>query len=198
MLAIVTQTERAGHGLQALGPKTPSDEQLVERIANGDKLAMRCLFSRHRARVHNFVLRTMRDATAAEDVVSDVFLEVWRRASRYEGRAMVSTWLLSIARFNAISALRRRREVELDAETAECIVDPADDPEVTLQKSERNTFIRQCLTNLSPEHGQIIDLVYYEDKSVKEVAKIVGISVPTVKSRMFYARKYLAEMVRAA
>jgi len=159
---------------------------------------MRSLFARHRVRIYRFVLRITRDESLTEDLVSDVFLELWRRAAAYEARATVSTWLLAIARYKATSALRRHTEVALDAETASAIVDPADDPETALQDKDRGEVLRRCLAQLSPEHAAIIDLVYYHERSVKEVADIVGIPEPTVKTRMFYARKKLAGMMKAA
>jgi RNA polymerase sigma-70 factor (ECF subfamily) len=134
----------------------------------------------------------------AEDLISEVFLDVWRQAGRVEGRSQVSTWLLAIARFKALSALRRRPDEELDDETAEAIEDPSDDPEVSLDKKDKSAAIRKCLQKLSAEHREIIDLVYYHEKSVEEVAKIVGIPENTVKTRMFYARKRLAELLKAA
>jgi RNA polymerase sigma-70 factor (ECF subfamily) len=158
---------------------------------------MQVLFARHHVRVYRFVLRLIRDEAAAEDLISEVFLDVWRQANRFEGRAAVSTWLLAIARFKALSALRRKPEQELDEETAEAIEDTSDTPEVSLQKKETGEVLRECLTALSAEHREIIDLVYYHEKSVEEVAEIVGIPEATVKTRMFYARKKLAELLKA-
>jgi RNA polymerase sigma-70 factor, ECF subfamily len=175
-----------------------SDEVLIGRIANGDRLAMQVLFARHHVRVFRFVVRLVRNETTAEDLISEVFLDVWRQAGRFEGRSAVTTWLLSIARFKALSALRRRSDEELDEETAGAIEDPSDDPEVALEKKDKSAIIRKCLTGLSAEHREIIDLVYYHEKSVEEVAEIVGIPENTVKTRMFYARKKLAELLKAA
>jgi RNA polymerase sigma-70 factor (ECF subfamily) len=178
--------------------QTTADEDLVRRIAGADRLAMQALFSRHHVRVYRFVLRLTRNPTIAEDIISDVFLDVWRQAGRFEGRSTVSTWLLSIARFKAISVLRRNREQELDDEMAETIEDPADDPEVDLQKKDKSGVLRACLTGLSAEHREVVDLVYYHEKSVEEVAEIIGIPPATVKTRMFYARKKLGELLKAA
>ena len=83
-----------------------TDEIIIERIAAGDQLAMRTLFARHRTPIYRFAMRLLKSETAAEDVVSEVFLDVWRQAGRFQGRSTVSTWLLSIARFKAISAMR--------------------------------------------------------------------------------------------
>jgi RNA polymerase sigma-70 factor (ECF subfamily) len=175
-----------------------SDEVLVGRIATGDRLAMQVLFARHHVRVYRFVLRLVRDDAVAEDLISEVFLDVWRQAGRFEGRSQVSTWLLAIARFKALSALRRRPDEELDDETAEAIEDTSDTPEVTLEKKDKSAAIRKCLEKLSAEHREIVDLVYYHEKSVEEVAQIVGIPENTVKTRMFYARKRLAELLKTA
>jgi RNA polymerase sigma-70 factor (ECF subfamily) len=174
-----------------------SDEVLIGRIADGDRLAMQVLFARHHVRVFRFVLRLVRNEAAAEDLISEVFLDVWRQAGKFEGRAAVSTWLLAIARFKALTVLRRKPEQELDEDTAETIEDTADTPDVALEKKDKSALIRECLAGLSAEHREIIDLVYYHEKSVEEVAEIVGIPENTVKTRMFYARKKLAELLKA-
>jgi RNA polymerase sigma-70 factor (ECF subfamily) len=175
-----------------------TDEVLIGRIASGDRLAMQVLFARHHVRVYRFALRLVRDQSKAEDLISEVFLDVWRQADRFEGRSAVSTWLLAIARFKALSALRRRPDEELDEEAAEAIEDPSDDPEEALAKKDKSAAIRKCMEGLSADHREIIDLVYYHEKSVEEVAEIVGIPENTVKTRMFYARKKLAELLKAA
>jgi RNA polymerase sigma-70 factor (ECF subfamily) len=176
--------------------QTTSDEVLIARIAGGDRLAMQVLFARYHVRVYRFVLRLVRNEATAEDLISEVFLDIWRQAGKFEGRSAVSTWMLSIARFKALSALRRRPEQELDDETAERIEDQSDDPETALAKKDKGALLRQCLTALSAEHREIIDLVYYHEKSVEEVAGIVGIPEATVKTRMFYARKKLSELLK--
>jgi RNA polymerase sigma-70 factor, ECF subfamily len=176
--------------------QTTSDEVLIARIAGGDRLAMQVLFARHHVRVYRFVLRLVRNEATAEDLISEIFLDVWRQAGKFEGRSAVSTWMLSIARFKALSALRRRQEDSLDEETAERIEDQADDPETALAKKDKGAVLRQCLSGLSAEHREVIDLVYYHEKSVEEAAEITGIPEATVKTRMFYARKKLSELLK--
>ena len=176
--------------------QTTSDEILIGRIASGDRLAMQVLFARHHVRVYRFLLRLARSEATAEDLVSDVFLDVWRQAGKFEGRSAVSTWMLSIARFKALSTLRRKPDAELDDDMADALEDPADDPEATLAKKDKGAVLRQCLTALSAEHREVVDLVYYHEKSVEEVAAIVGIPEATVKTRMFYARKKLSELLK--
>src|SRR5947209_3414643 len=175
-----------------------SDEVLISRIATGDRLAMQVLYARHHDRVYRFVLRLVGNPTTAEDLISDVFLDVWRQAGKFEARSAASTWLLAIARFKALSAMRRKPEEELDEDTAGAIEDPSDDPEIAAQKRDKSEILRKCLSALSADHREIVDLVYYHEKSVEEVAGIVGIPEATVKTRMFYARKKLSELLKAA
>ena len=174
------------------------DPLLIERIARGDRLAMQVLFSRHRVRVFRFLLRYIRDEASAEDVLADVFLDVWRQAGRFEGRSSVSTWMLSMARFKALSRVRQRSDAPLDEEYAAGIADEADDPEIDLAKRDKGAALRNCLAKLSVDHREIIDLVYYHEKSVEDVAQIVGIPAATVKTRLFYARQKLSEILKAA
>jgi RNA polymerase sigma-70 factor (ECF subfamily) len=175
-----------------------SDEMLIARIAAGDRLAMRTLFARHRTAVYRWLLRFVGNEAVAEDLLSDVFLDVWRQADRFQARSSVSTWLLAIARFKALSARRTRKDAELDETIEATVADPADNPEVMLEKKNREELVRAALNNLSPEHKEVIDLVYYHEKSVDECAQILGVPSGTVKTRMFYARKKVAEMVKAA
>jgi hypothetical protein len=85
-----------------------SDEALMARVADGDRGAIRLLFARYQLRVYHFVLRLVGNSATAEDIVSDVFLDLWRHAANFEGRARLSTWILAIARNKAVSAMRRR------------------------------------------------------------------------------------------
>jgi RNA polymerase sigma-70 factor (ECF subfamily) len=191
-----------GSGSSASGARAPasdfSDEMLVARLAAGDKLAMQVLFVRHRASVYRWLLRFVDNEAVAEDLLSDVFFDVWQQAGRFEGRAAVRTWLLSIARFKALSARRRRTDAQFDESIEATIADSSDDPEIALQKKSRDRLLGQALTNLSADHREIIDLVYYHGKSVEECGLIIGIPAATVKTRMFSARKKLAELVREA
>jgi RNA polymerase sigma-70 factor (ECF subfamily) len=175
-----------------------SDEALMGRIAQGDRLAMEVLYARHHVRVFRFTLRLIGDETLAEDLATEVFLDVWRHADRFEGRSAVSTWVLGIARFKALSARRRRAVELLDEEIAKTIEDPADDPSIVLEKNDTSMVIRNCLKRLAPHHREIIDLAYYHEKSLEEVAAIVGIPKNTVKTRMLRARMRLAGLLRDA
>ena len=198
MMQASIRTGSAPAPIQKSNPQyAATDEIIVERIAAGDQLAMRTLFARHRTRIYRFVLRLLKNEAAAEDIVSEVFLDVWRQAGRFEGRSTVSTWLLSVARFKAISAMRRRQDAVLDDDTIAGIADPADDPEISLAQKHDAILLRKGLAQLSPAHAEVLDLVYYHGKSIAEVAAILSIPEATVKTRMFYARKKLAEIMQA-
>ena len=171
-----------------------SDEMLVERISAGDKLAMQVLFARHRTPVYRWLYRLVDNETVAEDLLSDVFFDVWQQAGRFEGRAAVTTWLLS----KALSARRRRTDAALDETIETTVADSADNPEIALQKKSRGELVRTALMKLSADHREILDLVYYHENSVEDCALILNIPVATVKTRMFYARKKLAALVQEA
>jgi RNA polymerase sigma-70 factor (ECF subfamily) len=175
-----------------------SDVALIDLIADGDKRAMQVLYARHNVRVYRFILRLTGNQSLAEDLVSEVFLDVWRQAEGFEAKSQVSTWLLAIARYKALSALRRRTDEHLDDQMAATIEDTADNPETAVGTKNRNMIVQKCLTKLSPAHREVIDLVYYHEKSVDEVAKIVGVPAATVKTRMFYARSKMADLLKNA
>lgn len=186
-----------GIGNQANKGQSSSDYALLERIAAGNHLAMRALFARHRDTVFRFILRLTRDQTLAEDALNETFLAVWRFADRFEARSTVATWLLAIARNKALSAASGRTYVVLSDEIALTFPDPAADPESVLESKDVRLNLRRCLTQLSPKHTEVIDLVYYHGKTITEVAKILEISEATVKTRMFYARKKIAHLLGA-
>ena len=187
-------TGSAARGI--IAAQATSDEMLLESIAAGEKTAMHVLYARHNVRVYRFILRIVSDTSVAEDLVSQVFLDVWRTAGQFEGRSQVSTWMLAIARFKALTALRNRRHEDIEQEEVLQIADGADTPEAAMDRSQTASTLREVIAQLSPAHREIIDLVYYHEKSVEEVAQIIGIPQATVKTRMFYARKHLAELLK--
>ena len=119
-----------------IAAQATSDEMLLQSIADGNRTAMHTLYARHNVRVYRFILRIVRDTTMAEDLVSQVFLDVWRTAGQFEGRSQVSTWLLSIARFKALTSLRQRKFEDIDQDDVREIADEADTPEASLDRSQ--------------------------------------------------------------
>jgi RNA polymerase sigma-70 factor (ECF subfamily) len=177
--------------------RATSDHVLLALIANGDRDAMRLLFARHNLRIFGFLVRIVGDKSIAEDLLNEVFLEVWRGAAAFEGRSQAITWMLGIARYKGLSALRRRAVDLLGDDLDESIKDPGDDPECVMQSTERSAIVQTCLKQLSHAHREVLDLVYYHDQSIEEVARITGVPANTVKTRVFYARKRVAELLVA-
>jgi RNA polymerase sigma-70 factor, ECF subfamily len=178
--------------------RAADEASLIGRIAAGDSAALRALFARHQVRVFRFILRLVRNAGVAEELTNEVFLEVWRNAGSYRGASSAATWVLSIAHHRAVSSLRKRREESWDEDAAAALADAGDDPEVGVQKADKSAILRRCIDALSPEHKGIIDLVYYHEMSVSEASEALEIPENTVKTRMFYARKRLSELLEAA
>lgn len=172
-----------------------SDAMLLKGVAEGDKAAMHIIFARHRRRVLGAILRMVRNPGIAEDIANQVFLDVWRTANKFEYRARVSTWLLSIARFKALNSLRERVHENIEQVDVLGIADAGDTPDAALDRKETTGILDACLQQLSPDHRQIIDLFYYRENSVAEVSEIVGIPQATVKSRLFYARNQLTKIL---
>jgi RNA polymerase sigma-70 factor, ECF subfamily len=177
------------------GNPSVEDAVLIRRVAAADRTAMQTLFSRHHIAVYRFVLQRLRDKARAEDVTGEVFLEVWRRAGEFEGRSTVVTWMLAIARRKILAARINPRGVESDSEMADDH-DRADDPDAPLQARDRGTVLRRCITRLSAEHREMIDLVYYQEQSMESVATILGIPGDTATTRMFSARQRLADELK--
>jgi RNA polymerase sigma-70 factor, ECF subfamily len=189
---VTSRTSEVGSG------QGTSDEALIGAIAAGNRRAMQTLYARHNVRIYRFVLRLTNDSSLAEDLVSEVFIDVWHGAQGFKAKSRVSTCMLAIARHKALSALRRRSDARLDVYTAAVIADPADDAETTMNNRDSSAIVQQCLSQLSPLHREVLDLVYYHEKSVNEVAEIVGAPANIVKTRMFYARKRMQTLLEAA
>lgn len=177
---------------------TMPDEILIALIATRDKNAMRALFIRYNTRVFRFLTRLLKDASTAEDLLNEVFIDIWRNASQFEARSKVSTWILAIARYKVAAKRRRTRPCDqLDDCMTQSLEDQGDDPEVAAQKKKCSAILRSCLEQLSPAHREVLDLIYYHEQSIADVAQIVGIPQNTVKTRAFQARKRIAQLMAA-
>ncbi len=177
-------------------PAHAEERALLKAIAAGDAKALERLYARAETRVLRFLLRMVKSQAIAEELLNEVFLSVWQNAQRYEGRSEPMTWMLSIAHNKAISVLRKRTEVLGIAEEAGRNLEADEDaPDVAAQKQDKSAKIKACIAELSADHRAILDLVYYQDQSVAEAAEVLGIPEATVKTRMFYARKKLSELL---
>jgi RNA polymerase sigma-70 factor, ECF subfamily len=204
MFAIANSSQRLMLSRKGAGSESTqfsqeaSDRALIRAVAAGDKRAMHTLYVRHNVRVFRFILRMIDNRSLAEDLVSEVFLDVWRKANSFKAKSQVSTWLLAIARNKALSAFRRHSDEQLNDGALDMIEDPSDDPETLVQKENRCTIVQKCLEQLSAAHREVLDLIYYHEKSVDEIAEIVGIPASTVKTRAFYARGRMETFLKLA
>lgn len=171
------------------------DLELLKDIAAGSHLAFQALYARHNVRLFRFLMRLTGDRSLAEDLVHDVFLEVWRSPGNFAGRSSLLTWIMSIAHNKGVDALRRRGVRYAEDISDYEIEDSAATPEENTIMHSDAEAIRACLNRLSPEHKVIIDLVYYHELPVRDVSGIVGIPENTVKTRLFHARKKLRELL---
>jgi RNA polymerase sigma-70 factor (ECF subfamily) len=200
-----TSTKRPGDfaalhataNLSKLAAEEMSDGELIERIAAADDVAMQVLYRRHYGTIFRLIYRIVGTRQAAEDLTSDVFLAVWHKANMFERRCEVSTWLFAIGRHKALEARRQRINEPLDEEAIKLIEDESAGPELTIEKQDTNSILRKCLEQLSPAHRVVIELVYFHDKTTTDAARITGIERSTVKTRLFYARKHLTELLGA-
>jgi RNA polymerase sigma-70 factor (ECF subfamily) len=167
------------------------EREWLRRVARGDKAAFEDLYRAYHRRVFGYLFRTVWSAEAAEELASDVMLEVWKVAATFRGDSQVSTWILGIARFKALSALRRPRRDAVDVDQARNVDDPHDLQDEVLAKESLKTRIKHALRGLSPEHREVIELTFFQELAYPEIARILECPVNTVKTRMFYARKQL-------
>jgi len=181
-----------GQASMSAGP----DEKLMAQIATGEQAALRTLFTRHYSRVYRFVSRFVKDRDAVEEVVNDTFLIAWQQAPRFEGRSRVATWLLGIARYRALGAVKARQAHPESMEQHEAtLVDPSERVDARMQREDSSDYLKRCLAMLPREQALLIELHYFSDKSLKEAAALTGVPLNTIKTRMFLARKKLATML---
>src|SRR5260221_11732781 len=141
-VAFIRTGSAAARPEHAAARESASDEVLIRPIAGRNELAMQTLFVRHRVALYRWLLRLVGDEALSEALLSDVFLDVWRQAAAFEARSSVSTRLLAIARYKALSPRRRPTNAELDENIASRVADPADDPERVLQKKPQRELLR--------------------------------------------------------
>ncbi|QQZ28892.1 sigma-70 family RNA polymerase sigma factor [Thiothrix subterranea] len=177
-----------------------SDEALMERISQGDQQAFSQLYLRYQPKLVKYCSRVLRDDMAqAADLVDEAMFDVWRSAENFAGRSKVSTWIYSITRNKMVSWLRKTSEMTLEDESIlDAMIDPAASPHEELALDDMKQQLLRLMDQLTEEHREVIRLTYFEDKSVKEVAIVLDISENTVKTRMFYARKRLAQLLEKA
>jgi RNA polymerase sigma-70 factor, ECF subfamily len=171
------------------------DRELLSRVARQNRAAFETLYRRYYRRVFHFVLRMARSEAAAEEIVSDVMLAVWRGAASFEGGSTVSTWVLGIAYRQALKTLDRNRKhavVDSDEEALVATVDtdPGVDPEYNAITDSDGELLQKGIDSLSAQHREVVELTAL-GYSYGEISEVVGCPENTVKTRMFHARQQL-------
>jgi RNA polymerase sigma-70 factor (ECF subfamily) len=166
-------------------PATP----LLERLIQGDKSALAELFDRYGALVNGLALRVLRDVAEAEDVVQEVFLQVWRQAARYDARrGSPEAWLVTMARTRALDRLRRRTARR--EESAACTPARAQHP-----KNDEVLAVGQALDSLSADQRRAVELAYFSGLTQVEIADALGEPLGTIKTRIRTALMRLREAI---
>jgi len=178
---------------EALGE---NDDQLLIRIREQDSAALRTLFQRYYTRVYWFVQRRLHDANLAEEVVADVFFEVWRSAHGFAGASRPSTWIFGIAHFKCVGAHRDRRRfkraavISTNVETLHRFADDQDTDE-RLAAREELRLVQQAIAALPEEQRRVIELALIQGLPYDQIAEQLQMPEGTVKTRVVRARARL-------
>ncbi len=196
----IWQGRRSGQRLEALSNvDSLSDDELLAGVRDGDPAAFEAFYDRHQGTAMALAYRILGDRGAAEDVVQESFLAVWRRAGTFEPtRGSGRSWLLALVHHRAIDRLRRRRAqpLEHELEAAAELSDPRL-PDVfdAAYQSLRRDRIRAALEVLSSEQRQTIELAYFAGHTQQEIATETGVALGTVKSRTRLALTRLKQIL---
>lgn len=184
------------------GTTDATDAELVTRAIKGADAAFSHLVRRHKADLFRFAQRYTGNADAAYDVVQETFVAAWRALGRYDGRRSFGVWLRSIALNKARDRARRllvRRLVfgqsDLDSPEARRQSDPHADTEAALLARERRRALDAALAQLPAALKEPLILTYFEDMSQQQAGDLLGLSAKAVETRVYRARRRLAEML---
>ncbi|HWY39211.1 MAG TPA: sigma-70 family RNA polymerase sigma factor [Chthoniobacterales bacterium] len=179
------------------------DIRLMHLVAGGDTTAFEALIERHQALVAGTVARMLGSNSDVEDITQQVFIRVWRSAGRYVARAKFTTWLLKITRNLVFNEMRRTKRhphvpVQIDPEAEELPLkdETSETPDATLLQAELQRAIESAITQLPETQRMALVLRRYEDLSYEEIADILELSLPAVKSLLFRARTELRERLK--
>ncbi len=177
-----------------------ADEDLISLAGDGDAQAFDVLYDRHSRAAYSLAYRMMNGRQAAEDLVEDAFLKVWRAATSYRAdRGGVRTWILSIVHNQGIDQLRShasRRRTQDKVEASAARSQPSEAFAQTWRNSQRDQ-VREALNTLPQEQLEILELAYFSGYTHVEIADLLGLPLGTVKGRMRLGLKKLRNHVEA-
>lgn len=168
-------------------PAPTNHEELIQSIASGDETAFEALYDDVSARVFGLIRRVLRDESQCEEVLQEVFVEVWQQAARYDAdRGRAVSWIMVMAHRRAVDRVRasqssRDRDLRQGAKEFEESYDDVQDTVETRLEGER---VQSALQNLSDAQRKAIELAYYGGYTHQEVAKLLEVPVGTVKTRI--------------
>jgi len=179
------------------------DHALMKRIGEGDEQAFRQLVERHQGLVVGTVSKMLRNTSDSEDIAQQVFLRVWKHAKRYKPRAKFTTYLFTITRnlvFNESRRRSRKKEVSADEreENSHRLIEdrPEYQPDAEMLQSELQQAVDQAIAALPETQRMAVVLRRYDQLPYEEIAEILEISLPAVKSLLFRARTTLKESLQ--
>jgi RNA polymerase sigma-70 factor (ECF subfamily) len=183
---------KPGSAPDPVGPIVDPEAVLVGRIAVGDQKAFAEFYVMYRRRLARFLGRFLSSAGTVDELINDVMLAVWQDAARFESRSRVSTWVFGIAWHKALKALERQRRSDRWSSR-----EPERLPASEREDLDARDWLRRGLEALSPEHRLVVELAFFVGCSYEEIAAIAHCPVNTVKTRMFYARQRLHDILEA-
>lgn len=168
---------------------------LLQQISEGLQQALETFYHLFESRVYQYALTRLNDPHEAADTVNEVMMEVWKHASRFEGRSRVSTWLLGITHHKVYDRLRKRKhrnkEEDIDDYSNRLSDDSNNAMDKAIAATQNAELIRHCMENLSEAHREVVHLAFFEDLAYQEIARIVECPEGTVKTRVYHAKNAL-------
>jgi len=171
-------------------PSSSTDEELLRHITRGNSLAFNCLYERYGQRLYAYALRLTENPAQAEDILQECMLIVWRKSATYRGEGSAKAWLLSIIRNKCMQLFRQKPTESIEGSDLD-FADEAISMEKDLSQQDERSRVREALQRLSPEHREVLELVFYQGLNQKEIAQVCRCPLGTVKSRLSYARQQL-------
>jgi RNA polymerase sigma-70 factor (ECF subfamily) len=171
------------------------DPELVRRSQAGDTEAFGELVTKYRTKIFTMVYGMVRNEPDAWDLAQEAFVRAWHSIHRFEGRSSFYTWLYSLTMNVTLESLRRKKQHQ-EVELNDAIPSSLPNPLVDCQRREIRKRVIAALANLSPEHRAVVVLKELEGVQYHEIAEILNLSMGTVMSRLFYARKHLQSLLR--
>ena len=176
-------------------PEQLQDLELVRRSQAGETEAFGQLITKYRTKIFAMVCGMVSNEHDARDLAQEAFLKAWQSIGRFEGRSSFYTWLYRIAINVTIYSLRRKSSLE-ERELNDDIPSSLPGPGVNCQRLEIRERVDSALAKLSPEHRAVVVLKELEGLQYHEIAEVLNLSIGTVMSRLFYARKHLQTLLR--